>query len=73
MYCSLQFQKRSQYFIGPDNEVFSVAMRVHNQDCSPFKIQIERPVGKNIFYNPKMSSKKKREDQTMKKEEGKDS
>jgi hypothetical protein len=53
MYCSLQFQKRSQYFIGPDNEVFSVAMRVHNPDCSPFKIQIERPGGKNIFTTQK--------------------
>jgi hypothetical protein len=69
----LQFQKGSRDFIGAYDETLSVAMRVHNPDCSPFKIQIERPGGKKHFYNPKMSSKKKREDQTMKKEEGKDS
>jgi hypothetical protein len=28
-----QFQKRSQYFFGADDETLSVAMRVHNPDC----------------------------------------
>jgi hypothetical protein len=34
-----QFQKRSQYFFGTDDETLSVAMRVHNPDCSPLRIK----------------------------------
>jgi hypothetical protein len=34
-----QFQKRSQYFFGADNETFSGAMRVNDPDRSPFAIQ----------------------------------
>jgi hypothetical protein len=34
-----QFQKRSQYFFGADDETLSVAIRVHNPDRSAFKIQ----------------------------------
>jgi hypothetical protein len=33
-----QFDKRSQYFIGADDETLSVAMRVNDPDCSPFRI-----------------------------------
>jgi hypothetical protein len=33
-----QFDKRSQYFIGADDETLSVAMRVSDPDCSPFRI-----------------------------------
>jgi len=35
-----QFHKRSQYFIGANNETLSLAMRVHNPDRSPFAIQV---------------------------------
>jgi hypothetical protein len=33
-----QFQKRSQYFFGADDETLSVAMRLRNPDRSPFAI-----------------------------------
>jgi hypothetical protein len=36
---SLQFHERSQDFIGTHDESFSVTMRVHDPDRSPFKIQ----------------------------------
>ena len=39
MYRPLQFHKCSQLFIGTHDETLSVAMRVHNPDRSPFKIQ----------------------------------
>jgi len=35
VYRRLQFQKRSQGFIGTQDETLSVAMRVHNPDRSP--------------------------------------
>jgi hypothetical protein len=35
----LQFQKRSQYFFGANDETLSVAMRVHDPDRSPFNIE----------------------------------
>jgi hypothetical protein len=38
VYRSFQFQKRSQHFIGTDDEMLSVAVRVNYQDCSPFTI-----------------------------------
>jgi len=39
VYRHLQFHEPGQQFIGADDETLSVAMRVHNPDCSPFKIQ----------------------------------
>jgi hypothetical protein len=33
-----QFKKRRQLFIGAHNETLSVAVSVHNPDCSPFEI-----------------------------------
>ena len=39
VYRRFQFQKRSQYFIGADDETFSIAMRVNNPDGSPFAIR----------------------------------
>jgi len=39
VYGALQFQKCSQDFFGTHNETLSVAMRVHNSDCSPFEIE----------------------------------
>jgi len=39
VYRRLQFDKRCQLFIGTHNETLSVAVRVNNPDCSPFKIQ----------------------------------
>ena len=39
VYRPLQFQKRSQFFIGADDESLSVAMSVHYPDRSPFNIQ----------------------------------
>jgi len=41
VYRPLQFNKRSQHFIGSDDETLSVAMRVHNPDRSPFTVQAE--------------------------------
>jgi hypothetical protein len=38
VYRPLQFQKRSQYFFGTHYETLSVAMRVHNPDCSALGI-----------------------------------
>jgi hypothetical protein len=38
VYRRLQFQKRSQLFIRANNETLPVAMRVHNPDCSPARI-----------------------------------
>jgi len=35
---TFQFQKRSQLFIGANDEPFSVTVRVNNPDCSPFGI-----------------------------------
>jgi hypothetical protein len=43
MYRPLQFDKRSQYFIGTDDETLSVAMRVYDPDHSPFKIESRNP------------------------------
>jgi hypothetical protein len=37
------FQKWCQDFIGSHNETLSVAMRVHNPDRSPFKIDSGDP------------------------------
>jgi hypothetical protein len=34
-----QFDERCQLFIRTHNEMLSVAMRVSNPDCSPFKVQ----------------------------------
>src|SRR5262245_21509983 len=34
-----QFQKCSQYFFGTNDEMLSVAMRVHNPNCPPFAVQ----------------------------------
>jgi hypothetical protein len=34
-----QFHKRGQLFIGAHDETLSVAMRVHNPDCSSFKVE----------------------------------
>jgi len=34
-----QFQKRSEYFFGTNDETLPVAMRVNNPDRSSFKIQ----------------------------------
>ena len=34
-----QFLERSQYFFGVDDETLSVAMRVHNPDHSPLKVE----------------------------------
>jgi hypothetical protein len=39
VYRPLQFQKRSQQFIGTHNETLSVAKSVNNPDRAPFKIQ----------------------------------
>jgi hypothetical protein len=39
VYRPLQFQKRSQQFIGANDETLSVAMRVYNPDRAPFNIQ----------------------------------
>jgi hypothetical protein len=39
VYRPLQFHERSQFFIGADDETFSVAMRVNNPDRSSFNIQ----------------------------------
>jgi hypothetical protein len=33
-----QFRKRSQHFIGADDETLSVAMRANNPDRSPLRI-----------------------------------
>jgi len=38
VYRSLQFQKRSQLFVGAHNETFSVAMSVDNPNRSAFTI-----------------------------------
>jgi hypothetical protein len=38
VYRSLQFQKRSQLFIGTHHETLSVAMRVNDPVCSPLRI-----------------------------------
>jgi hypothetical protein len=39
VYRPLQFQKRSQHFIGTHDETLSVVtVRVNNPDCSPFGI-----------------------------------
>jgi len=38
VYPSLQFHKGSPDFIGTHDETLSVAMRVHDPDRSPFKI-----------------------------------
>jgi hypothetical protein len=39
VYRPLQFHKRSQDFIGANDETLSVAMSVHNPDRSPFNIE----------------------------------
>jgi hypothetical protein len=39
MHGPLQFQKRSQHFIGTHDETFSIAMSVNNPDRSLFKIE----------------------------------
>ena len=39
VYRSLQFQKRSQDFIGTHDEALPIAMRVHDPDYAPFNIQ----------------------------------
>jgi hypothetical protein len=39
VYRPLQFQKRSQLFLGTHDETLSVAMRVNNPDRSPLEIQ----------------------------------
>jgi len=39
VYRCLQFDERSQQFIGTHNETLSVAVRVHNPDRSPFNIE----------------------------------
>jgi hypothetical protein len=41
VYRPFQFHEGSQQFIGTDDETLSVAMRVHNPDRSPFKIESE--------------------------------
>ena len=38
VYRPLHFQKRRQLFIGVHDETLSVAMRVHNPDCSSFRV-----------------------------------
>jgi hypothetical protein len=38
VYRPLQFDERSQHFVGTHDKTLSVAMRVHNPDRSPFKI-----------------------------------
>jgi hypothetical protein len=43
VYRPLQFDERSQYFIGAHDETLSVAMRVHNPDCSSLGIQSRHP------------------------------
>ena len=39
VYRPLQFQKRSQDFIGANDETLSVAMSIHNPDRSAFHIE----------------------------------
>jgi len=39
VYRPLQFRECGQDFIGADDEPLSVAMRVHNPDCSPFRVE----------------------------------
>jgi hypothetical protein len=34
----LQFDERSQHFIGAHDETFSIAMRVNNPDCLPARV-----------------------------------
>jgi hypothetical protein len=51
LYRPFQFHKRSQLFIGSHNETLSVAVRVHNPDCSSLNIKAEtRPKLKPAFY-----------------------
>jgi hypothetical protein len=46
-----QFHKRSQLFIGADNEPLSAAMCVNDPDCSPFGNPLLRPSPNSIrFY-----------------------
>ena len=40
-YRPLQFDERSQHFIGPDDEALSITVRVHNPDRSLFTVQAE--------------------------------
>ena len=35
MYRALQFQKRSQLFVGADNEMLSLAVGVNDPNCAP--------------------------------------
>jgi hypothetical protein len=52
VYRPLQFQKRSQHFIGADDKALSVAMRVNNQNGSPLKIQSCDPAqAKTSFFS----------------------
>src|SRR5262245_7894359 len=37
----IQFHKRSQLFVSAEDGSHSVAMRIHNPDCSPFEIDAD--------------------------------